>query len=90
MLQQFNAFNENSDSYIAKHSVITDDYTVLEDDLLTGNKAKIMMLNDWLLDNGLPIIKSYNENDARKNRQNTLQGLSSIDYPNLILETENR
>lgn len=83
VLQKFNAFDERTDSYkpiSGKH----------EGEYLSGKKAKVEILNDFLRGEGLPPIPNYSKPDetndneagidiATKNRPRLLSGLDPID-----------
>jgi len=51
-----------------------------------GEKAKIEVLNDWLVNNGISPLVNYKKNQSGDWRSKYLKGLSPIDFKGVILE----
>ena len=51
---------------------------------MSGEDAKVKVLNDWLNDQGYKKMMKYNENNAADNRIKFIKGLSPFDCKGVI------
>jgi hypothetical protein len=53
---------------------------------VSGEYAKIKVLNSWLNNNGYQDMVAYNKSSAKGNRKKYLNNLSSSDFKGVVLE----